>query len=329
MQEGQAGSSATALRFALPVVWAAGVLSALGAEITGLAIADLGPSGRTWGLAHLGIALGVWVLCNAAALGLLHYGLFRLSPLPQYSARTSIRTLLLGSGCVIALSNAVTPGGARPAFGSLTMLLLTVPYPLAYLLIEARRRGPMIVTAATALVVAGTAVPLRDAQERLVVRSWLSSHPGVDRALLATVDWPGAAPELHLATGPFGARTTVRYLGDDIGQGGVVTVSPPATDPCATLAELASHDRPGAPAGSIVGARPERCVRTGARSWALAHGAWSGYALRRDGVLVTLSVNSPGHRPDLAAVARTLHPVDDAGLWPYLQGDSGVPLLLK
>lgn len=331
MQEKPADASGIALRRALPVVWLAAIVAALGAEVTGLAIGQLGSDDRAWGIAHLGIALGIWLITNAVALALLYYGLFRLSPLPQYSARTSVRTLLLGGLGVAALSNAITPGGARPAFGSLTMLLLTVPYLLAYLLIEARRRRPVIATVAIALALSAAAVPLRDAQQHHLVRNWLGRHPATDRALLATVDWPGAFPDPGLTTGSFGTRVTVRYPGDDSDEGGTITLSAATADPCVAMAQLATDDGvpPTAPIGSLIAVRPERCAPTSASAWSLSDGDWSGYAVHRDGLLVTLTFFSPGRHPDLPAIARSLHPLSDADLWPYLQAGSGVPFLLR
>jgi hypothetical protein len=188
----------------------------------------------------------------------------------------------------------------------------------------------MAVTAAVTLALAATAVPLRQAQEHSVVRNWLSSHPSTDRALFSTVDWPGASPEPNVTTGPFGVRTVVRYLGDANDEGGIITVSPATTDPCAAVAELATGglDSPDEAVGSLVTATPERCVPTSATTWTITDGAWSGYAVHSDGLLLTLSFSSPRHRPNLAAIARTLHPMTDADLWPYLQADSGVPVLL-
>lgn len=321
------------LHQALPLSWVAGLFAALGPELLGLTLTTGRPDNGTFAMfTDIAVALGLGLLSSAAALGLLRWGLGRLAPGPLYSIRTCVLTLAIGSAAVLALSPLITPGGQRPTAGSLTMLLLAVPYPLAYLLLTARRRVPMLVTAAVAVALAGLAVPMRDAQVRLVASSWLDGHRGIDRTMLRTVTWPSSQADHSITSGDFGTRTVVRLNRQmDLDLGAIVAVAPVGTDPCAALPELVTNDlltRRTAPVGSVTAVKPMNCTPSGPDAWRISDGNWTGYAVRRDGVLLTLSFDSPGDEPNLPAIARTLHPMSDTELWTHLQSDSGVLLLL-
>ncbi|MGE7437740.1 hypothetical protein [Kitasatospora sp. NPDC001175] len=62
----------------------------------------------------------------------------------------------------------------------------------------------------------------------------------------------------------------------------------------------------------------EDVLQGGKDAWTLHGSGFTGYALRRDGVLVTVCADSERARDDLPAVARALHPLDDHQLWTHL-----------
>ncbi|MFD0329389.1 hypothetical protein ACFQZC_17450 [Streptacidiphilus monticola] len=193
------------------------------------------------------------------------------------------------------------------------MMLFCLPYPLAFELVVVRSRTRWAAAATVAVVLALAVGPIRSAQERLAVQQWYAAHPGLDRRLLQGVDWPGGEPDA-LEFGPFGARVTVFFQDSNIDgvSDAVVTVAPPDADPCGSIGITDGE-------GTRQSA-PERCDRVAPGVWAVAAGDFTGRVERRGGVLLTLSVDSNrGSQDDLAAVARSLHPLNDHQLWPYLR----------
>lgn len=71
------------------------------------------------------------------------------------------------------------------------------------------------------------------------------------------------------------------------------------------------------PFGSTVTVPVDHCARSGPDTWKLSGADFTGYAVRGDDALLTVAED--GNRDDdLAAVAATLHPLDDHSLWPHL-----------
>jgi hypothetical protein len=176
------------------------------------------------------------------------------------------------------------------------------------------------------------AFAVRSGQEHLAAQAWLAEHPGLDRRLLRAVDWPGREQD-PFQVGRYGVRSTVFFQDSNIDgvDDAVITVAPPTTAPCAALTVIADGLETPGPNDAAVVVPLTQCTRVGATAWTLrARDGWTGYAERRDGVLLTLSVNSD-NRPDddLPAIARTLHPLDEHTLWPHLTGfDGWLQLLL-
>ncbi|MCC9311611.1 hypothetical protein LN042_31875 [Kitasatospora sp. RB6PN24] len=309
----------------LLLVWCAGLASALGiGAVRGTASNILVGGGGIAGLLLLvvlgfGCALQVVAVVVMRALVLRHRGTRKGAGLAP------VGVFALGAAGMVALNLVLVSGPyLLLPFGPVSIALLCLPYPLAFALVEVRGRAAAARIAAAALALAAGAPTLHAVQERLAARAWLSEHAGLDHALVQAVDWPGGE-QGPFTVGPYGVRTTVFFQDSDIdgGDDGVVTVAPATTDPCALPATIAAYDttpeRDEEPVDGGTNRPVTSCARDGADAWKLSGNGLAGYALRRNGVLVIVCVDSD-HRTDddLPAIARSLHPLNAHQLWPHL-----------
>ncbi|WP_037608447.1 hypothetical protein [Streptacidiphilus rugosus] len=306
----------------LPGVWCGGFLSAFGigavrAEMQAYAYSGGGGTAAFGALFVLAVAGG----CQVFALLAVTACAKDLAEPPSRPVGAAFVTLLLGGVGMLGLNSVLTAGASFPGFGALSVLLLCLPYPIVFTLLHSiGRRAALTAVGATVLLVL-CVVPVRAGQEWLAGTLWRGQHPGVDRRLLQTVDWPGGHQESFdlgrhmLRTDVFFADSTIDGFAD-----GLVTVAPAATQPCGPLAVISDGDMDGSAddTGSIVTIPVTQCRQTGPGSWELSTDAgWRGLAERRDGVLLILSADSARADDDLAAVARTLRPLGDQGLWAH------------
>jgi hypothetical protein len=101
----------------------------------------------------------------------------------------------------------------------------------------------------------------------------------------------------------------------------LVTVSPATADPCRDVPVLATWDDtaddPDVVPGTSITVSHARCAAAGPDAWSLVGEGYGGYVALVHGVRVTIAVDDTRGRDDLAAVARTLHPLNDHQLWRY------------
>ncbi|WP_037601920.1 hypothetical protein [Streptacidiphilus rugosus] len=147
---------------------------------------------------------------------------------------------------------------------------------------------------------------------------WRAAHPELPSTLVRGVSWPGAHPERIEARGS-GFRTVLKFGDDDdADQGAIVWVAPAATDPCRVMPTFVTDGAtPADP--RLLGSTTDTavsCTPAGRDAWTLhATGSdRSGYAVRRDGVLLVLTTTDDWTDPDYPSIARTLHPLDDREL---------------
>lgn len=318
----------------LALVWSAGLLSALGiGTVRGTASSLVPGGGAITGVVVL-IALGVGVGCQIAAISLMRLLVMRIEPMAERPTAAAAWTLFLGGAGMIALNTVLVSGPTFfPPFGALSLLLLCSPYPVAFLLLRVRSRAAVIASVVAGLALAVSVVPLHKAQEHLAVQVWLHEHPGLDRDVLRAVTWPTGEVSPY-ETGPFGVRATVFFQDSNIdgAADAVVTVSPASADPCGPVAVVADDETVPEPDPEryeeITTSPPTLCTPTGPNSWTLSGTGFTGYAELRDNALITLSADSFRASDDLAAVARTLRPLDDHALWSSLSSPFGVWWLL-
>jgi hypothetical protein len=253
---------------------------------------------------------------------------------PAYPGAVAVGTLLAGGAGLVALNSVLTSAAAAtgvPAFGALSLLLLSLPYPLAFtgFVFRTRRAAAFAVLAAALL---GTlAWPVRAAQERIAAHAWFAEHPGVDRRALRAVRWRGGEQAPYAVVGA-GVRATVFFQGSAVGaeDDAVIVIVPRSTAPCRSITVVAENKEDPDLDPVVRSAAPLSCAPVGPGAWTLlGPQGWRGYAVRRDGVLLTLSVNGTA-RPhdDLPAVARTLRPLDRHGLRAHVAPGFGPVWLL-
>ena len=319
----------------LVTVWLAGRLSA-----TGIGVLRDGFHGLVQGGGGLAgivvlIVLGLCSVCQVLSGLVLHRQARRVRPEPGAAAGTTATVLMVGGAAVIVLNSVLVSGeGSIPPFGPVSVIVLCSPYPIVFALLTTRRPVALAAALATATVVGFTVVPLRTAQEHLTAHAWRTAHPSTARSLIAGVDWPGGE-QSPLATGTFGTRVTVFFQDGNIDgfSDGVVTVSPAGTDPCRDLTVISSfettpdEEQPGADDETVIVPRPQ-CTPAGPDGWTLDGLGFRGYAALVHGVLVRVTVDTLRPHDDLAAVARSLHPLDDHQLWRYSGGWPGWSWLL-
>ncbi|MFE4546638.1 hypothetical protein [Streptomyces sp. NPDC056785] len=329
-----AASRAVSARL-LAWVWLAGLVSAAGIGAVRAVFGNLDPGGGgPAGIAAL-IALGFGSCCQPAAAALLRRSVRRARPADARPLRTAVVVLALAGAAMIALNTVLCSGpGLLPPFGALSLLLLCLPYPLVFVVIVTRSRRVGLVVAVVVVATAGIVSPLRAAQEHLTADAWRDHHPGIDPLLLQTVDWPGGRQGTFVAGGD-GVRADV-YFADTASDGfaeGVVTVSGSGTDPCGGIGVVANYQ--SVPEddlmadGRIITLPVAGCAPAGPHRWTLTGRGFTGYAERRDGVLVRLSVTSARTKDDLPAVAGTLHALDDHQLWSRLNPPFGLSWLVS
>jgi hypothetical protein len=214
-------------------------------------------------------------------------------------------------------------------------VLLCTPYPMAFTLLQVRRREAVVGTVLLALVLTAGVVPLRGAQEHLAARVWFGDHRGLPRDLLQTVDWPGGT-QGPIATGPLGVQTTVLFQDTSIDgfADGVVTVSLPGTDPCGPVPAISDGemdpDQDPDQVGEVIDSAVATCTPKGPNAWALSGADFTGYAERRDNVLLRITVDgSRRGDDDFPAIARTLHPLDAHTMWHHLSNPLNWSWLLE
>ncbi|MFE5144124.1 hypothetical protein ACFRDV_42020 [Streptomyces fagopyri] len=299
-----------------------GLLSATGIGVVRAVIGHLDPGGGGIGGAVVLIVLYFGSCCQVAAAALLYRFIRRIRPTLARPLQTTLAILFLSGAAVITL-NAVLCSSPRivPPFGPLSLLLLCLPYPLAFVLLTAPSRSANIAATVAAIALAGISVPLRAAQEHLAADAWRRHHSATDPRLLRAVDWPGGE-QGTFAAGGYGVRVDVYFPDTDIDGSpeGVVTVSGPDTDPCGGIGVIATYETvPSEDVYDQIITLPATvCTPAGPNRWTLSGGGFTGYAERRDGVLIRLSVTSGRAQDNLPAIAGTLHVLDDHQLWSYL-----------
>ncbi|GAA2260217.1 hypothetical protein GCM10010430_50350 [Kitasatospora cystarginea] len=307
----------------LLLAWCAGFLSALGIGIVrGAVSTTIVSGGGIAGLVFL-IAVGLGCVLEVLAFASMRAVVRRSRGARDGSGRAAVAVLAAGGIGMAVLSLILVSGPFLPPFGPVSTVLLCLPYPLAFALLEVRDLGVALGAGAAALLLAGCVIPVHAMQEHLAARAWLNLHPGQDRALLQAVDWPGGEQD-PFTTGSYGVRTTVFFPDTNIdgNDDGVVTVAPATNNPCGPAAAIATDDNTPendrGRIGTVVTLPVTRCTPDGKDAWTLHGSGFTGYALRRDGVLVTVCADSERARDDLPAVARALHPLDDHQLWTHL-----------
>lgn len=154
---------------------------------------------------------------------------------------------------------------------------------------------------------------------------WRHSHSDVDRSLLRTADWPGTTVS-RVEGDAHGFRTVMKFPGDDSDMGAIALVEPAGTDPCAAVRFLTADTgayHPDPRAYGVTGFAPASCTPVSAGTWRLVShphqgDAWTGYAERRDGVMVILTTYDEWTDPDFGTIATTLHLLDDRRLGALL-----------
>lgn len=305
-------------------LWLVGLLSATGIGCVRGTVHSVvsGGGGLAGAFLLVGTALSVSLQIPAAALAAATVR--RVRPGAAHPLAVAVAVLVLGGVGTIALNRVLVSGeGFLPPFGPVSLLLLCAPSPLVFLMLVVRCARPRLCAAAAALALAGVAVPLRTGQEHLAGHAWRADHQDTAPSLLQAVDWPGGE-QSPLRTGSFGTRVTVFFQSSNIDgtSDGVVTVSPAATDPCARLSVIADDDtapdRDPDDGTETVDVPVVSCTPVGPHAWSLEGPGFTGYAERRDGVLVRIAVDGLRQGDDLPVLAATLHPLDDHALWRYL-----------
>ncbi|QFZ72297.1 hypothetical protein GFH48_02605 [Streptomyces fagopyri] len=304
--------------------WLAGLASATGIGLVRAVITNLVPGGG--GLAGLVvlIVLGLCSACQVVASALLCRSVQQVRPARPRPLRTAVAILILGSAAMLTL-NQVLCSGPRFVlpFGPLSLLLLCLPYPLAFALLAAPDLRTGVAVTAAGIAIAGTVFPLRTAQEHLAADAWRGHHSATDPRLLQAVDWPGGRQGTFTA-GSYGVRLDVYFPNTNIDgfSEAVVTVSRSGTDPCGGVGVIAAYETVPSqdefPDGQIITLPAKKCTPAGPNRWTLSGRGFTGYAERRDGVLIRLSVTSGHNGDDLPTIAGTLHVLDDHQLWSYL-----------
>lgn len=316
-------------------VWVAGLLSAFGIGLLRVMWHNMAFTDGAF--AGLGLLIGLYVSCVCPALGfyLTHRQVLRARPTSDWAVEIATAVVVLGGAAVIALNTVLVSGETFfPPFGPVTTIVLCSPYPIVFTALTMRRPAALATALATAAIVGPAVLPLRTAQEHLAADAWRSRHPSVSWNLIAAVDWPGAE-QSAMKTGPFGTQVTVDFP-DTIIDGmpdAVVTVSPAGTDPCRDLPVIATYETmpddelPGQDEETVTVPDPG-CSPAGTNAWELDGTGFRGYAALVNGVLVRITVDDERPDDDLAAVARSLHPLDDHQLWRYSGGWPGWAWLL-
>jgi len=311
-------------------VWLAGLLSATGIGVLRDVDHSLVLGGG--GLAGFVLLIALWAcaVCQTLGFFLMHRQVRRVRPEPATAAPATAGVLVLGGAAMITLNTVLVSGeGFLPAFGPVSLILLCSPYPVLFTLLTTRRPVALAAALATAVVVGATVLPLRTAQEHLASGAWRTAHPSTPRDLVAAVDWPGGE-QSALATGRFGTQVTVFFQDGSVDglPDGVVTVSPAGTtDPCRNVQVVVTFgtvpDQDELPDGDTMTVPQPHCTPAGPDAWRLDGTGFRGYAVLVRGVLVRVTVDDGRPDDDLAAVARSLHPLDDHQLWRYTGGWPG------
>ncbi|MDD1062425.1 hypothetical protein NMG29_30090 [Streptomyces cocklensis] len=154
---------------------------------------------------------------------------------------------------------------------------------------------------------------------------WRRSHDDVDRALMRTVNWPGTRVS-RVEGDAHGFRTVLKFPGDDSDMGAIALVEPAGTNPCAAVPYLVADTGGYQPDPSTYGATDfasASCTPVGTGAWQLVSyphqgDPWTGYAERRDGVMLILTTYDDWTDPDFKAIAATMHALDDRQLGSLL-----------
>jgi hypothetical protein len=154
---------------------------------------------------------------------------------------------------------------------------------------------------------------------------WRHSHPSVDSSLIRAVNWPGTKTS-RIEGDAHGFRAVLKFPGDDSDMGAVVQVLPAKDDPCKEMPYLISdtgiyHPDPKT-YGDTAFVLPA-CTPAGKNAWELVShphdgDPWTGYAERRDGILLILSNYDDWTNPHFRTIAATLHQLDDKQLGSML-----------
>jgi hypothetical protein len=224
---------------------------------------------------------------------------------PAYPGAVAVGTLLAGGAGLVALNSVLTSAAAATGVAAFAVLAAALLGTLAW--------------------------PVRAAQERIAAHAWFAEHPGVDRRALRAVRWRGGEQAPYAVVGA-GVRATVFFQGSAVGaeDDAVIVIVPRSTAPCRSITVVAENKEDPDLDPVVRSAAPLSCAPVGPGAWTLlGPQGWRGYAVRRDGVLLTLSVNGTA-RPhdDLPAVARTLRPLDPHGLWTHVAPRFGPVWLL-
>ncbi|MFI1097024.1 hypothetical protein [Streptomyces sp. NPDC020917] len=310
-------------------MWLAGLLSATGIGVLRDVAHNLVLSGG--GLAGFVLLIALWAcaVCQSLGFYLMHRQVRRARPEPGTAAPATAGVLVLGGAAMIALNTVLVSGeGFLPAFGPVSLIVLCSPYPIVFTLLTARRPVALAAALATAAAVGTTVLPLRSSQEHLVAGAWRTAHPSTPRSLVAAVDWPGGE-QSALTARAFGTQVTVFFQDSTVdgSPDGVVTVSPAGTDPCRNVPVVVTYDtvpdQDRLPDGDTMIVARTGCTPAGRGAWWLAGTGFRGYAVVVEGVLVRVTVDDLRPDDDLAAVARSVHPLDDHQLWRYTGGWPG------
>ncbi|MFI0718110.1 hypothetical protein [Streptomyces sp. NPDC021224] len=181
----------------------------------------------------------------------------------------------------------------------------------------------------TAAVAAGLTVLALNAcgggDPGVAAADWRHSHSDVDRTLLRAVNWPGTRVS-RVEGDVHGFRIVMKFPGDDTDMGAIALVAPGGTDPCAAVPFLIADTGGYRPDPDTYGATdfsPGSCTPVGTGAWKLVShpnqgDPWTGYAERRDGIMVILTTYDDWTDPDFETIAATLHFLDDRQLGTML-----------
>ncbi|WP_075017260.1 hypothetical protein [Actinacidiphila rubida] len=308
-------------------VWLAGLLSATGIGVLRSVWHDMVLGGGALVAVVLLFGVGACTVCQVLGFSLAQRQVRQVQR-GTVSALVTTAVLVVGGCAMIALNRVLVSGaGFLPPFGPVSVALLCAPYPIVFTLCTMHRAAAVAAALASAAMIGAGVLPLRTAQEHLAADGWRHAHPATPRDLIAAVDWPGGE-QTPLTTGPFGTRVVVFFQDSNIDgmSQGVVTVSPAGTDPCRDLTVAVTYDtvpENELPDDDTMSVPDPGCTPSGPDAWELYGTGFRGYATLLHGVLVRVTVDDDRPDDDLAAVARSLHPLDDHQLWRYTGGWPG------
>ncbi|WP_035796153.1 hypothetical protein [Kitasatospora mediocidica] len=133
--------------------------------VRGAASSVVQGGGGIAGLVFL-IALGVGCALQGAAFASMWALVRRRRAAGKGSGLAALRVLVLGGAGVVALNLVLVSGPYLLPFGPVSTVLLCLPYPLAFALLEVRGRAVAAGIGAAVLLLAAGTVPLHALQER-------------------------------------------------------------------------------------------------------------------------------------------------------------------